>query len=134
MREGIQLSETITGDGGAIFRNACGLGLEGILSKRIASRYVSGRTRAWLKTKNPNFRRRIIYSRSRTITSSLGAILSGPSRNDVVTNDWAEALDEELSEKATISRRGRAYAFSSPRQPICSPWLEKLSFRGNRDK
>jgi hypothetical protein len=31
------------------------LGLEGIVSKRTASRYVSGRTRAWLKTKNPNF-------------------------------------------------------------------------------
>jgi bifunctional non-homologous end joining protein LigD len=58
MREGIQLSEAITGDGVAIFRHACGVGLEGIVSKRIASRYVSGRKRAWLKTKNPNFERR----------------------------------------------------------------------------
>jgi ATP-dependent DNA ligase len=31
--------------------------LEGIVSKRIGSRYVSGRTRAWLKTKNPVFER-----------------------------------------------------------------------------
>src|SRR4051812_45184258 len=58
MREGIQLSEAITGDGATIFRQACGLGLEGIVSKRIGSRYVSGRTRAWLKTKSPNFERR----------------------------------------------------------------------------
>src|SRR3954471_25005478 len=57
IREGIQLSEAITGDGGRIFRHACGLGLEGIVSKRIGSRYVSGRTRAWLKTKNTNFER-----------------------------------------------------------------------------
>src|SRR3954453_6620651 len=57
MRDDIQLSEDITGDGAAIFRHACGLGLEGIVSKRIGSRYVSGRTRAWLKTKNPNFER-----------------------------------------------------------------------------
>ena len=42
MREGIQLSEALTGDGAAIFRHACGLGLEGIVSKRIGSRYVSG--------------------------------------------------------------------------------------------
>jgi hypothetical protein len=35
MRQGIQLSEAITGDGAAIFRHACGLGLEGILFKRI---------------------------------------------------------------------------------------------------
>jgi ATP-dependent DNA ligase len=33
-------------------------GPEGIVSKRIGSRYVSGQTRAWLKTKNPNFERR----------------------------------------------------------------------------
>jgi bifunctional non-homologous end joining protein LigD len=58
LRDGIQLSEAITGDGGAIFRHACGMDLEGIVSKRIGSRYVSGRTRAWLKTKNPNFERR----------------------------------------------------------------------------
>ena len=55
LRDGIQLSEAITG---AIFRRACGMDLEGIVSKRIGSRYVSGRTRAWLKTKNPNFERR----------------------------------------------------------------------------
>src|SRR4051794_19669728 len=58
MRDGIHLSEAITGDGDRIFRHACGLGLEGIVSKRIGSRYVSGRTRAWLKTKNPDFERR----------------------------------------------------------------------------
>jgi ATP-dependent DNA ligase len=51
------LSEAITGDGATIFRHACWMNLEGIVSKRIGSRYVSGRTRAWLKTKNPNFER-----------------------------------------------------------------------------
>ena len=52
MREGIQLSEAITGDGAAVFRHSCWMELEGIVSKRIGSRYLSGRTRAWLKTKN----------------------------------------------------------------------------------
>jgi len=46
MRDGIQLIEAINGDGAAIFRHACGLGLEGIISKRLGSRYVSDRTRA----------------------------------------------------------------------------------------
>jgi hypothetical protein len=36
------------------------LGLEGIVSQRIGSRYVSGRTRAWLKTKNPSFPAQLI--------------------------------------------------------------------------
>jgi ATP-dependent DNA ligase len=29
------------------------MGLEGIVSKRLGSRYVSGQTRDWLKFKNP---------------------------------------------------------------------------------
>ena len=58
MREAIQLSEAMMGDGARIFRHACWMDLEGIVSKRIGSRYVSGRTRTWLKTKNPEFQRR----------------------------------------------------------------------------
>jgi len=57
LRDGIQISEALTGDGVTIFRHACWMDLEGTVSKRIGSRYVSGRTRAWLKTKNPNFQR-----------------------------------------------------------------------------
>src|SRR4051794_23726015 len=37
MRDGIQLSEAITGDGAAIFRHACGMDLEGIVSKHALS-------------------------------------------------------------------------------------------------
>lgn len=55
---GIQLSEPITGRPDAIFRHACSMGLEGIVSKRTDSRYVSGRTSSWLKTRNPAFERR----------------------------------------------------------------------------
>ena len=36
MRDGIQLSEAITGDGGTLFRHACSMDLEGIVSKRTA--------------------------------------------------------------------------------------------------
>jgi ATP-dependent DNA ligase len=67
MRDGIQVSEAITGDGAAIFRHACSMDLEGIVSKRIGSRYVSGRTRAWLKTNNPNLERRLDPSKNLAI-------------------------------------------------------------------
>ena len=36
--DGIQLSEAITGDGDAIFRHACYMELEGIVSKRASAR------------------------------------------------------------------------------------------------
>lgn len=51
---GIELSEHLEGDGPTVFRHACNLGCEGIVSKQRASRYRSGRTRLWIKTKNPN--------------------------------------------------------------------------------
>jgi ATP-dependent DNA ligase len=35
------------------FRHACKLGLKGIVGKRVGSCYVSGRSRDWLKFKNP---------------------------------------------------------------------------------
>jgi bifunctional non-homologous end joining protein LigD len=37
-----------------VFRHACKLGFEGIVSKRVGSPYRSGRSRDWLKLKNPN--------------------------------------------------------------------------------
>jgi ATP-dependent DNA ligase len=40
-------------DGATIFRHACKLGLEGIVSKRKDSPYRSGRSPDWLKMKNP---------------------------------------------------------------------------------
>jgi bifunctional non-homologous end joining protein LigD len=40
-------------DGVIVFRHACKLGLEGIVSKRKDSPYRSGRSPDWLKMKNP---------------------------------------------------------------------------------
>jgi bifunctional non-homologous end joining protein LigD len=51
---GLQLNEHIAEPGDVVFLHACRLGLEGIVSKRLGSRYTSGRTRDWLKFKNPN--------------------------------------------------------------------------------
>jgi bifunctional non-homologous end joining protein LigD len=41
-------------DGATVFRHACKLGFEGIVSNRLGSPYRSGRSRDWLKMKNPN--------------------------------------------------------------------------------
>jgi bifunctional non-homologous end joining protein LigD len=44
-------------EGARVFAKACELGLEGIVSKRAGSRYSSGNSRQWLKSKNPEFER-----------------------------------------------------------------------------
>jgi bifunctional non-homologous end joining protein LigD len=50
--EQIQISPAVVGDGVALFRAAAGQGLEGIMAKRLSSRYVPGaRSRDWLKVK-----------------------------------------------------------------------------------
>ena len=41
-----------------MFRHACAKGLEGIVSKRVASRYKPGACLAWVKVKNPAYERR----------------------------------------------------------------------------
>jgi ATP-dependent DNA ligase len=40
-------------DGGLIFQQACKMGLEGIVSKRLSAPYRSGPSRNWIKVKNP---------------------------------------------------------------------------------
>jgi ATP-dependent DNA ligase len=50
---GIWFNDHIEDDGPTVFRHACKLGLEGIVSKRKDSPYRSGRSPDWLKMKNP---------------------------------------------------------------------------------
>jgi bifunctional non-homologous end joining protein LigD len=51
---GIALNNTFEDDGNVIYKHACALGCEGIVSKRLGSVYRMGRTEAWIKTKNPD--------------------------------------------------------------------------------
>jgi ATP-dependent DNA ligase len=53
-RLGIVLSDHTDADGATIFRQACHMGLEGIVSKRLTAPYRSGRSTEWLKIKNPD--------------------------------------------------------------------------------
>src|SRR5262245_34132378 len=53
-KAGLLLNEHIEyDDGEMVFHHACKLGLEGIVSKRLGSTYRSGRSRHWIKSKNP---------------------------------------------------------------------------------
>ena len=49
----LQLNEHIAESGNVVFHHACRLGFEGIVSKRLGSPYRSGRSRDWIKSKNP---------------------------------------------------------------------------------
>jgi bifunctional non-homologous end joining protein LigD len=51
---GACFNEHLEGDGAIVFQHACKLGLEGIISKRKNSRYISGRSLHWIKSSNAN--------------------------------------------------------------------------------
>ena len=54
VRAGIEFNEHIEGDGAVVFQHACHLGHEGIVAKRKDLPYESGRSKRWLKIKNPD--------------------------------------------------------------------------------
>jgi bifunctional non-homologous end joining protein LigD len=51
---GIVFNEHTNEDGAVVFRNACKMGLEGIVSKHLTAPYRSGPSRDWIKVKNPD--------------------------------------------------------------------------------
>jgi len=50
---GVQYVEHTEGDGAGMFKAACKLGLEGIVSKKVDAPYRSDPSRTWIKVKNP---------------------------------------------------------------------------------
>ena len=54
----IQFSIAVAAEGALVFDYARKFGLEGIVSKRLGSRYRSGPSRNWLKVLNPEFQSR----------------------------------------------------------------------------
>jgi bifunctional non-homologous end joining protein LigD len=50
---GLEFNDHITESGNVVFRHARTMGLEGIVSKRLGSPYRSGRSKHWIKAKNP---------------------------------------------------------------------------------
>src|SRR5215475_13326090 len=52
-RAGLLISQPIDAPADVAFQHICQLGLEGIVSKKLGSRYESGRSSLWLKTISP---------------------------------------------------------------------------------
>ena len=50
---GIAFNRHFDGEGAIIYKHACALGCEGIVSKRLGSPYRPGRQDCWIKVKNP---------------------------------------------------------------------------------
>ncbi len=56
-QDGIVFNQHYEGDGAVLYKHACALGCEGIVSKRLGSQYRSGRVGEWLKVRTQRRRR-----------------------------------------------------------------------------
>jgi len=76
-------SDHVLGSGGDFYREASGAGLEGVVSKLADSRYFSGRTKSWLKTKCHQRAELVIggYSRSSVRGRPFSSLLLGTFEN-----------------------------------------------------
>jgi len=75
----IRLSEHLEGGAGTVFKHACKLGAEGIVSKLARSRYASGRGNSWLKLKCYREQELVIggFTLPSNRTHGVGALLLG---------------------------------------------------------
>lgn len=85
-------------DGQALFEHACSYGFEGIVSKRLASRYASGPTHNFVKVKCPQWKRDHVEVRRR--------IFEKPARSPAMT-EGERALASKQAELGRVRERLR---------------------------
>jgi bifunctional non-homologous end joining protein LigD len=78
-RGALRLSYSLTKPGPALFKQACEMGLEGIISKRAAAPYHSGRGRDWLKIKCSDRQEFVVagFAPSSVDAGAVGALVLG---------------------------------------------------------
>jgi hypothetical protein len=141
-RPGVRLNEPMEHtEGAVVFQPACKMGLEGIVSKRLGSRYRSGRSPDWLKFKNPAApawrvrrkrtgiadprRSRWLCGLQGPITESLRVALASVCKVDNLL--WATASRVGVAAPSVRSSATRANSYASPMTRIVSgsnlwPW------------
>jgi bifunctional non-homologous end joining protein LigD len=77
--ESVRYGQHIQTEGTPIFKEACRLGAEGIVSKRSDSAYISGRTKSWLKIKCDRRQEFVVggFTKPANGTEGIGALLLG---------------------------------------------------------
>jgi bifunctional non-homologous end joining protein LigD len=121
----VRFSEHIDSTGEELLHHACKLGLEGIISKRVNSKYISARGEHWIKSKC-NLRQEFVvvgYVPSTTSRAAIGSLVLGYYENATLvhagrvgtgfSNDLAIELKKTLDSLASAQPKFKT-ALASP--------------------
>lgn len=117
-RAALRYGDDIPGRGPDVLREACALGLEGIISKRADAPYRSGRTRTWLKVKCGQRQELIIigFTEPAGQRNHLGAILLGVHRDGALR--YAGKCGAGFDERTLDALRDRLEPLRRPTAPV----------------
>ncbi len=78
-QETVRYGQHLETEGDPIFKEACKMGAEGIISKRADSVYTSGRTKSWIKIKCVRLQEFVVggFTKPNNGTEGIGALLLG---------------------------------------------------------
>ena len=131
--KGVRYSDHVIGHGEEVLAKVCALGLEGIVSKRADSPYLSRRTKSWLKIKCSGNDEFVIggYRRSTKKDRAFASLLLGEYvgkdfhyRGRVGTGFDEKALREIGARLAKLSRKTSPFVDAPPEIGRDACWVE----------
>ena len=121
----LRLSEHLESDGPTIFRKACELHAEGIVSKRAAAKYCSGRSSDWLKSKCLHQQEFVVggFTLPSNGIHGVGALLLGYYRQEDGKNRliYAGRTGTGFAQATHKLLRDRLEALTQPATPFAKP-------------
>lgn len=126
----IRYSDHVEGRGREFFREACRLGLEGVVSKRRDRPYRRGRTGEWLKIKCLNRQELVIggFTRGKGARAALGALhvgyYDGPRSGRLI---YAGKVGTGFSDESLADLQKRLKALTRTEPPFVNPPRERTA-------
>lgn len=128
----VRFSETLEADPASLLHSACQLGLEGVVGKRLGSRYAGERDGSWVKLKCDNRQEFILVGYTRS-SAGIGSVLLGL-HDDAgqlvyagrVRSGFTSRQLEILRGKLQGSERSNAPVKDAPKLNVRVQWVEPV--------
>lgn len=130
----LRYSEHVESDGPGLFKNACEMGLEGIVSKRVDAPYRPGRNRSWLKIKCIRQDEFVVggYTRPSGRRAGFGALLLGLVGPQGL--EYAGRVGAGFSQHQLLDLHARLQVLEQNHSPFAKPVADSAGVRWVRPR